>query len=84
MTWVQLRLFELAEEEPVAPTEHALELEMVAHLGGPGHEVTILAMVDTLLDRLSHDGLFPARVRFAAEVDYIDPADFKGDGVEDF
>lgn len=82
MSGDQLRLFEVPDE--AGHEDHALHLELMARLPGPGHEVTILAMVDTLLDRLSRDGLFPSWVKVQADVDGIDPDDFREAGVGDF
>lgn len=79
MTWVQLRLFELPEPEPV-PEEMSLRVE--AEFPGPGWDHLVVELVNDALSRLCHDsGLFAHRVAVEIGLEYIEDAWFRTDTV---
>jgi hypothetical protein len=43
-----------------------------AELPGPGYDFTTLELLTGVLDRLTHDGLFPRRLSFEIDLDYVD------------
>ena len=67
----QPRLFPVPELPPLPPPPIRTVLE--TDLPGPGYNTMVLEFVLDILRRLEHDGLYPRRITFEAEIDYIDP-----------